>query len=212
MCLAVAAVHEGIMPANNFPINYSAVDVICDTILQLSLNKDRKHSMYHYLCYLCLKFVWHIRYHIVSKEVHHWTVMWRWMNEVGYAVERISKLFPYYKQRLNDTFWGTDNEQAFLEAAKKIGSPLKHILPLLEMLREVWFQNTRPIDDPMILNGLPVSYIHLLLFIVVIYFCYNHWNKICIDCKYWRGLHKSHMAMCRARFCCKLQVDSPTGE
>lgn len=51
----------------------------------------------------------------------------------------------------------TGDEQQFLDTAKKPGSPLKELLPLLELFREVWFQHTRSLDDKIIKNGLPVS-------------------------------------------------------
>jgi hypothetical protein len=63
---------EGVVPASSLPISNSAVDVICEVILHLSLH-PRKHKTYH----------------VVSKEVKHWTALWRWMNETGFEVKRI---------------------------------------------------------------------------------------------------------------------------
>jgi hypothetical protein len=46
MLVAIAALQEGILPAFGFLLNYTASDIICDVILHLALNTQRKHKMY----------------------------------------------------------------------------------------------------------------------------------------------------------------------
>eukprot|EP00026_Physarum_polycephalum_P000465 Phypoly_transcript_00466.p1 GENE.Phypoly_transcript_00466~~Phypoly_transcript_00466.p1 ORF type:complete len:1508 (+),score=196.62 Phypoly_transcript_00466:129-4526(+) len=123
MLVSIAALQEGIMPALSFPINYTALDTICEVVFNLALKTERKHNIYH----------------VVSKEAHHWTTLWRWMNEVGFEVKYI------------------EDEQLFLDTGTKPGSPLKRILPMLELMRAHWYYSKRPVDDPVIKNGLPIS-------------------------------------------------------
>jgi hypothetical protein len=47
MLVAIAALQEGILPAFSFLINYTALDIICEIVLHLALNNQRKHNMYH---------------------------------------------------------------------------------------------------------------------------------------------------------------------
>lgn len=44
--ITIAALQEGMVPPINVPFNYSTVDVVCDIIVNLALNKKRKHNMY----------------------------------------------------------------------------------------------------------------------------------------------------------------------
>jgi hypothetical protein len=47
MLVAIAALQEGILPAFSFLLlNYTTADVICEVILNLALNTQRKHKMY----------------------------------------------------------------------------------------------------------------------------------------------------------------------
>eukprot|EP00026_Physarum_polycephalum_P000035 Phypoly_transcript_00035.p1 GENE.Phypoly_transcript_00035~~Phypoly_transcript_00035.p1 ORF type:complete len:2948 (+),score=330.54 Phypoly_transcript_00035:176-8845(+) len=120
MCLAIAAVQEGMISASSFPVNHSAVDTICDVIVHLAFNPKRKHNIYH----------------IVSKETHSRTALWRWMNEVGFAVKFIH------------------DRQILLDTSSKPTSPLRQILPVLNVLQ---VHDKRPIDGAIVKNGLPIS-------------------------------------------------------
>eukprot|EP00026_Physarum_polycephalum_P000641 Phypoly_transcript_00642.p1 GENE.Phypoly_transcript_00642~~Phypoly_transcript_00642.p1 ORF type:complete len:1425 (+),score=228.18 Phypoly_transcript_00642:309-4277(+) len=124
MMVAIAALQEGVLPAFGFLINYSDMDIICEVILGLALNSQRKHSTYH----------------IISKEVHHFATLWRWMNEAGYEVKYIS------------------DGKTFLETAKKPSSPLRSIIFTLELILKHWFRGgKRMLEDPIFKNGLPIS-------------------------------------------------------
>lgn len=108
----------------------------------------------------------YIRYHVTSKEAHHWTTMWRLMNEIGFEVKCILKSFFCYLLPFSfplsfpNLIWlGQDivDEQLFLDTASKPKSPLKRILGFLEIMRSQWYYTKRPVDDPVLKNGLPVS-------------------------------------------------------